>query len=288
MAVGGDKRPDFVPSERVIGIFEGDVICINPSTEEYKDLLGIELAPDSKATEYIGQTKNENNYLRIDVWIKDSKTEQNLKVSFFLEDKERSNREGTKYQYINNSGVCSWASAEADLPDWFKKKDYRIAKAGEEELYNFLRNWLSLLDYKSDKTELKLDWVRLMKGNVSEIKQEINGEYCKKVISAATVNVVVADDDSVKYYQSVYNRAFLPEGCMKFFRLNDYNNEDTLNSIRGSHPSKLKFHEKFIASIADLEYGCKDIYSFSELTTFDEKIHITSSERVIENDDPGY
>jgi hypothetical protein len=58
MAVGGKTRPDFVPSERHIGMFEGEVIAINPSVEEYKDILGIELKEDSKQTDYIGETKN--------------------------------------------------------------------------------------------------------------------------------------------------------------------------------------------------------------------------------------
>lgn len=288
MAVGGKQRPDYVPSEKMVGVFEGEVICVNPTVEEYKEVLGIELQPDSKMAEYIGETKNNNNYLRVDVWLHEAKTEQNFKVSFFLEDKERSNKEGTKFQYINTSGICSWASSEASLPDWFKKREYRIAKAGEEELYGFLRNWLSKLDYKDDSTELELTWSKLMKGNIKEIREQINGEYCKKVTACATVSVDTSDPDKVKHYQGVYNRAFLPEGSLKYFRLNNYNDEQTLNSIRAKAPKDLKFHERFIASIADLEYGCKDIYSLSELEKFDEAVHITSSSDVISDENPDY
>lgn len=287
MAVGGKQRPDFVPSERQIGIFEGEVIAINPTVEEYKELLGIELKEDSKMTDYIGETKNNNNYLRIDVWLKDAKTEQNYKVGFFLEDKERSNKDETKFQYIDNVGITTWGASESTLPDWFKKRPYRIAKAGEEELYTFLRTWLSKLDYRDLDTELLLNWSKLMKGNVKEIKDQMGGEYAKKVVAAATVSSS-DKDGKIVYYQGVYNRAFLPEGALKYFRLVNYNDEEVLNGIRKQKISDLKFHEKFIASIADLEYGCKDTYSLSEIEPFDEEVHISAGEKVIKEEDPSY
>lgn len=285
--IGGKTRPDFVPSERQIGMFEGEVIAINPTTEEYKELLGIELKEDSKITEYIGETKNGNNYLRIDVWLKDAKSEQNFKVGFFLEDKERSNKDETKFQYIDNVGVTTWGSSESSLPDWFKKREYRIAKAGEEELYAFLRTWLSKLDYRDAETELVLNWSKLMKGNVKEIKDQLNGEYCKKVVLCATV-ASGDKDGKVVYYQNIYNRAFLPEGSLKYFRLINYNDEETLNGIRKKAFKDLKFHEKFIASIADLEYGCKDTYSLAEIESFNEEVHIVAGNKVIEEEGPGY
>lgn len=287
MAVGGKTRPDFVPSERQIGIFEGEVIAINPNVEEYKELLGIELPEDSKMTEYIGETKNQNRYLRIDIWMRDAKTEQNFKVGFFLEDKERSNKDETKFQYINNVGVTSWAASESSLPDWFKKRDYRIAKAGEEELYTFLRAWMSKLDYKDTATELELTWSKLMKGNVKEIKDQIGGAYSKKVVACAIVTSS-DKDGQIHYYQGVYNRAFLPEGSLKYFRLINYNDEEVLNSLRKKKPSDLKFHEKFVASISDLEYGCKDVYSLKEIELFDENVHLVAGDKVIEDGDISY
>jgi hypothetical protein len=48
-------------------------------------------------------------------------------------------------QYINSVGNCSWAADPNDLPDWFKARDYRVLKIGEEELYEFLRTWLVTL-----------------------------------------------------------------------------------------------------------------------------------------------
>lgn len=285
--ISGKQRPDFVPSERYVGVFEGEVIAINPNVEEYKELLGIELAEESKAAEYIGETKNGNRYVRIDVWMKETVRDQNFKASFFLEDKERTNKDETKFQYINNVGITTWADSESSLMKWFKEREYRIAKAGEEELYNFLRNWLSKLDYRDPDTELVLNWSKLMKGDVREIKSQIGGEYCKKVMGAAIVNVS-EKDDKINYYQGVYNRAFLPEGSLKFFKLNDYSDEETLDKIRTKSMKDLKFHERFIASVADLEYGCKDVYLLKELQIFDEAVHIVSSNKVISEEDPSY
>lgn len=79
--------------EKKVGVFEANVIAINPTAEEYSSILGREINADSKATEYLGESKDGNTYLRIDVWLQEIKTQENYKVSFFLEDKERENRD---------------------------------------------------------------------------------------------------------------------------------------------------------------------------------------------------
>ena len=68
------------------------------------------------------------------MWLKQVKSESLFKVSFFLEDRERENRDQTKKQYINSVGMTAWAADENDLWDWFtKERDYRVAYIGEEE-----------------------------------------------------------------------------------------------------------------------------------------------------------
>ena len=133
--IGGAKRektqlPEFV---KKVGLFEGRVIAINPTAEEYKELFEIELKEDSKTVEYLGESKEDNVYLRVDVWLEDIKTKDKFRVSFFLEDKIRENKDLTKKQYINNVGSCSWADDPNNLPEWFSARDYRVAYVGEEE-----------------------------------------------------------------------------------------------------------------------------------------------------------
>ena len=111
-----DENTNF---PKKVGLFEADIVAINPTIEEYSTVLGMELKPESKATDYLGETRDGNTYLRVDVWLKQVKTENLFKVSFFLEDRERENRDQTKKQYINSVGMTAWAADENDLWDWF-------------------------------------------------------------------------------------------------------------------------------------------------------------------------
>jgi hypothetical protein len=174
--IGGSKRERKETTEfpKKVGLFEASVIAINPTIEQYKDILGIELKEDSKATEYLGESRDGNTTVRISVWLKDVKSGQNFNISYYLEDKERENKDGTKKQYINQLGLCAWAADEDGLAQWFKgnpgnEKDFRVAYVGEEEFYEFMRNWLCELDYSRNDTTLSLDWKKLIRGNVKEI-----------------------------------------------------------------------------------------------------------------------
>jgi hypothetical protein len=65
-----------------------------------------------------------------------------------------------------------------DLPDWFKARDYRVAKVGEEEFYEFyaLLGWVIMiivvLQHIRNRVEKKL-----MKNNTKTCKIKINGEW---------------------------------------------------------------------------------------------------------------
>lgn len=264
MAITGEKR-ERIESSKIVGLFEADVICINPSIEDYKEILGMELKEDSKATEYLGE-RDGNTTLRIDVWLKEIKTEMKLKVSFFLEDKERENKDETKKQYINDLGSCSWAEDPNQLKEWFVKRTYRVAKKGEEELYNFLRTWFGKMSFSEEsKTELALDWKRLMRGNVKELTDMIGTDLTTPVVCLATV-AVKEKDGEINEYQSVYNKAFLPPYFLKFFRTTDYSNEGVLKGLQ-EKKTGLKAHERFVLTVTG-EYGCKDFYILKDFKEY--------------------
>ena len=286
--IGGKKResnalPDFKKS---VGLFEAKVIAVNPNMEEYKDILGIELKEDSKALEYLGKTDEDNIKLRIDIWLEEVKDNEKFKVTFFLEDKEKENKDGSKYQYINAVGVCSWASDPNDLPDWFAKRDYRVAYVGEEDLYNFMRTWLNELDYRDAETVLEMDWKKLMKGNVKDIKSQIDGEWCSTIGALATIKIVAKDGDT-KEYQGVYNKLFLPPYSIKQFRLVDYSKTETLNKLRAKKTRDLKAHEKFAVNVTG-EYGCKDYFTLKDLRDYNPDDNLVASDKTISEDDSDF
>lgn len=283
MAVTGKKRENVDFSKKV-GLFEGQVICVNPSVEEYEEVLGIQLSEDSKATEYLGE-KEGVNMVRISIWLKDVKTEDKYAMQFFLKDEFRSNKDRDKDQYINNVGVCSWAQDSESLPSWFAERPYRKARVGEEELYEFLRSWLKL-NYKDADTTLELSWKKLIKGDVSEIREQIDGEFDGNVVVMATV-VVKETDDGIKEYQGIYNKAFLDPVYLKYFRNVDYTNDEVVSKLRKRKPKDLKPYERFILNITG-EYGCKDIFRLKEVSDYNPDDFLVAKGDVIQNDDASY
>jgi len=288
-SIGGKKREITGNSDfgKKVGLFEANVIAVNPTAEEFKDILGMELKEDSKAAEYLGETKDGNNYLRVDFWLEEVKNKEKFKVSFFLEDKERENKDLTKKQYINSTGLCSWAADENDLADWFTKgRDYRVAYTGEEDLYNFMRTWLSDLDYRDANTVLQLEWKKLMRGNVKDLKDQIDGEYSKSIVALATVIVKERDGES-KEYQGIYNKAFLSGYALKQFRLVDYGSKRLQADLKNKKPKDLKSHEKFVVNVTG-EYGCKDHFTFKDLQDYNAEDNLVASDAFISDDGDDY
>ena len=280
MAITGQKREVTAQKEftKKVGLFEAEVIAINPTVEEYKEILGRELKEDSKATEYL-YNKDDVAKIRVDIWLKDVKSDFIEKVTFFLEDTKRSNKDGSKKQYVNNIGMCSWASEEENLPAWFAKRDYRVAYTGEEELITFLRTWLGNLDFSKEDCEVALDWKKVIVGNLKEWKDEIGGDWCASVGVLATVKTVEKEEGPVSY-QNIYNKAFFPGYSIRKMRLVNYNDAAVIRGVSFKKSKELQQHERFVLNVTG-EYGCKDYYTFKDLQDYDSDSNLVESDKVI-------
>lgn len=287
MAIDGSKRIHKEFSVLRVGLLEASVICVNPDEEQYKELLGIELKEESKATEYLTTNDAGNTVLRLDFWIEDVKTKDRFKIVYFLENKERENKDETKKQYINSIGNCSWSDDPNNLPDWFVAREYRVAFVGEEDLYNFLKSWLSELDYRDAETVFQLEWKKLMKGNVKEIKEQIGGEWASTIGVAATVAIKERDGE-IKEYQGVYNRSFFPPYSLKTFRLVNYSDQTVIDGLKAKKSKDLKMHEKFVLAITDPLYGSKDIYTLKDVKDYISSDYLVATDKVISSEDSSY
>jgi len=270
--IGGKKRENSGEFVKRVGLFAGKVLAVNPTEKEFKDILGMELKEDSKATEYLSEREG-NTVLRVDFWLENTKAnpdgtkDKPYKLSFFLEDKVRMNKDNTKTQYINNIGSCAWAVDEDSLPSWFSKREFRKAFHGEEDLYEFLRGWLNKLDYRDEGTELTLDWKKLMKGDVKMLKAQVEDEWAGEIGCMATVIVKDVEGES-KEYQGIFNRAFVPVYSMKHFRLVDYDNDNVRAALGTKDTKDLKVYERFVLKVIG-EYGCKDFFSLKDIRDYD-------------------
>jgi len=284
MAVGGTKRelPELGDFKKKVGLFEAKVVAINPTIEEYKETLGMELKEDSKATEYLSVSAEGAAKIRVDIWLQDVKGGDKFKVVFFLEDTKKQNKDKTKKQYINNIGISSWADSEDNLPAWFSKRDYRVAYVGEDEFVSFLRTWLGGIDYSKDSAELILEWKKVIAGNLKEWKEEIGGDWCTTVGALATIKTV-EKEDGAKSYQSVYSKAFFPGYAIKQMRQIDFNNQDIVRQLKFKPSKELKPYERFVINVTG-EYGCKEFYSFKDLHEYDPTNNLVESDAFISDD----
>jgi hypothetical protein len=300
MAIQGSQREQVESKEKKIGLGEFKVIAVNPTLEEYKSVLGISLAEDSKAANYLGESEDGNTTLRLDFWGENTRTKEKDKVTFFLENKVKENKieeddtdKVKKYQFINGVGSCTWAEDVNDLKPWFTKYGTpRKAFVGEEELYGFVKRWLGKLDtFKSDAS-LSFLWKPLMKGNVSEIKAEIGGQFSVPFLWLMTVRTVEKDGET-KQYQGVYNRNFLPSYVLPYFSQKDYQSDEVLSAIRAKRAAekatkesggtvekkdKVKDYEYFVLQVTDGEYGCKDFFRLKPLKVYDPAENLVTSD----------
>lgn len=261
------------------GFFEGQVVAVNPNKEELEKLLGTELDKD---IEYTGTTEDGEKKLTISFWLKVTKTGRLKNLRFYLEDVERVSNDKVKKQYINDVGATSWSDKEENLPDWFKQRQYRVARRGEEELYNFVINWLNKLDTKDAEAVLSFDWEKLIRGNVKEIKEQIGGEYEGTLVCLSYVRTVDKEGE-VAEYEQVYNKEFLPGYVMKQIRLKKIDKPfiETAKSTERKKRSKL---QKFVLNIVDDQYGIKDYYTLGELEEYDASKNIAARDDVKEDD----
>src|SRR5207302_10464135 len=109
MSITGKEREIKEFGVLKTGLFNAKVICVNPSRQEFKDKLGIDLKEESKQDQYTGESKDGNQFVRINIWLKSIKDEHfKAPIQFYLEDKVRTNKDGSKTQYINNTGMTTW------------------------------------------------------------------------------------------------------------------------------------------------------------------------------------
>lgn len=281
--IKGKVREPMEDRAKQVGLVEVNVVSINPTTKEWEEDLGFTLKDDQEEFDYTGTSKDGNPYVRVDVWVKKEGTEELFKVVFFLEDKIRQNRDETKTQYINNIGNCSWAEAEENLQSWFNKRPYRPAYNGEEDFYNFLRTWLGGLDYRDEDTELQIEWKQLMKGDLSSLQEQIGGSYATTFIALATIvskTKETEEGEETVSYQGIYNRQFLPQYCMKHFKVKDYNDDMLISTIQSKEMKELKLHEKFVFNVTG-EYGCKDFYKLSAIEDYNPDDNLASTDEAM-------
>jgi len=174
------------------------VIGICPNLGELQ-LLGFNF---EKEPEYV-DTKGEFPKVRIDVIFKNK--DLKAKAGFFLEKRNRTNKDGNKFEIINNFGQSTWTTTVEEAINkvgkngnkWFKPNGARVAMVGEVQLMGFLRDWMNI----GPEEESTIDnYDAIFKGNFKELQQ-----YVKQAENNTIYTLCTVKDNK---YQQVYTGFF--------------------------------------------------------------------------------
>lgn len=222
------------------GVAPVTILTVNPTKEQLEKIYD---ANFDKEPEYLSETEA-GHTARIDFIVKTDAERCNgidciTKVSFFIRNTYRYNRDQTKVQVIDKYGRTCWVTVEQaknhEIPVYSNgpaniDKDYRPAFTGEEDLINFLKAYLNInnvMKYVNNKwvmvdnpsdCEARLDKINnYFKGDFSELKEIINLQPNNKV----KVLFGVRTTDENKQYQTTYNNMFLKNSVSDYSRLGE-------------------------------------------------------------------
>lgn len=266
--------------KKMYGIGEFRVLAINPTRQELNKIYQREGKPDDKEIDYLGTTPSGNKYARVNFILETIGADNGIRsVNFFLEDRDVSNKDNTKFEFINQRGMTSWAPNKESLPGWFTKdiNVLRQAKVGEGILYRFLRAWLSQHNWYQN--EDLFDIKQILKGNVKEISSLVGSEYTGTVLAGVVVKSKNIEKDSevvTVFNEDVYNGDFLPGKLYNQYKL--MNISFPIGDIDKSEKYAVKAVKYFLKNFdPHNEYPIKGVSSILPLQEFVEKDHLVSS-----------
>ena len=196
MAVGANSSDKQVVGGLYTGLTNVKVTAINPT----KDMLigmGINAQKDPQ---YL-TVENDTQKMRVDFYLahQTMNLSKALKVSFWLENRTRTNQSNTKEQWVNKFGTFAWNASVGTVPNytWFSTEGARKAYVGEEALINFIKAWANV---DQNSQAILDDMTKLFTGDASEIHTLHAG------IKDNQVKVLIGVKDGK--YQDVYTKFF--------------------------------------------------------------------------------
>ena len=244
----GTESTESAKVTRYYGIAPVYVLDINPSKEALEKLYGTTINDDPT---YIGTTSdadgNEIAQVRLDFIVKTDKDKCGVdmitKVTFFITNQYRFNKDKSKVQVIDKYGRTAWVTKDEmknhTIPTYSSgpanlDKDYRPCYRGEENVTKFLKTYLGIpnpmkyvdgtwipVDNLED-CEIRLDNIAdYFKGDFSELQGAIKLQPNNKVKVLFGVKTT-ADN---KLYQTVYTEMFLNNRATKLEALEKDVNE---------------------------------------------------------------
>jgi|TARA_R110000851_G_scaffold188214_1_gene338206 hypothetical protein len=124
------------------GIAPMKVIAVNPTMVQLHE-LGLDFIKQEQ--NYTNIMIGETPHNKVVFWLKNTENNITTKAEFLVRNELRTNKIGTKHQWVNNEGKFAWGEVnpgkggEGENYDWFKNEGVREAYYGEENLTGFIR-----------------------------------------------------------------------------------------------------------------------------------------------------
>lgn len=256
MAIGGNKRENNDGGFLKVGLARCKVLAFNPTKEQLEKILNVELKTDPEyqdedvvTDEETGKTTTSKK-LRLNVWLEELTTSMKICLRLTLIDKVQVSKT-QKVRYIDSKGNSSfYMENEERLQDFMKENTHWEGRVGEYELFEFLKAWQNKIDRRTI-SDFTFEWNALVAGKPKELNSWIGSEYEGDVLVLLCVKVNIevnaeTGEKTIKEYQEVYNRNFLPGDAIRYFQQ------------KGE--IKSKYVKNFVKEVTDKEYGPKNYF----------------------------
>lgn len=250
------------------GIQNFTVTAVNPSKEELEKLWGREIQFDpeyiSKKTVSDADGEREVSQVRLDFYITSSGAEViNTKATFYISNTHHKSQTN-KLKVINAYGKDAWIS-EADIKakqvpsnmQWFDTNGMKVAKRGEVELIDFLKNLLNIamnLDKLVNKEDgyarvTPEEWADIFNGDYTMLRDLVKTTNNKVGLA---LGVKTSSDNSLR--QVVYTKKALRQFVL-----------DSTKADKFKWIAKDILEAQASGSLAQVDFGPVD-YSLREFT----------------------
>lgn len=278
------QSTEAVEIKRYVGVAPVKVLAVNPNKATLEKYFNTTL--ENEPT-YTGDNEG-IKYARIDFLVQTDAEKCGVdmitRLSFYIRDEKRYNRDKTKIQVIDEYGRTAWVTA-----DEFKEKripiysngsaanisnNYRACLNGEEYLTNFVRTYLNIPNVMR---YVNNTWIMIENPSDAEcrfdnIKDWFDGKFTdiKDINTLMPENKVkvlfgVKNAENGNQYQDFYNRMFLSNGTSRYERLQ----KDVTTSLQnGSYPNTefevcaIKEYVVNATPIADNNNAAPEVESF--------------------------
>lgn len=198
-----DSSKKVVGGGLYTGVTNVKVSMINPSKEEMvKRNMNVQQEPV-----YTTQSNEGVKKTMLQFYLVKDSDKIYPKRAFWLEDKVRTNKEGTKYEWINKFGTTAWSESVSSPPNytWFKTDGARPALVGEGKLTKFIKAWANV----DPTSQACLDDPKaIAQGNIAEIIALQKAIPNNEVQVLLGVNNAVDKQGKPVSYQDVYDNHF--------------------------------------------------------------------------------